>query len=80
MDLINDVEMLNFELECAIDNLWAVHCNMEEDQGANWQKTNNAIFSVYLRLDAIKTEIQAATNAAIEQQKKEGYYGGRLSV
>lgn len=80
MDLINDVEMLNFELECAIDNLWAVHCNMEEDQGANWQKTNNAIYSVYLSLNAIKNEIQAATDAAIQRQKKEGHNAGRASV
>lgn len=69
MDLINDVDMLNYELECAIDNLWAVHSNMEEDQGANWQKSNNAVFSVYLRLIAIKDEIHAVTNAAIEKQK-----------
>ena len=74
MDGINDVDMLNFELECAIDNLWAVHSNMEEDQGANWQKSNNAVFSVYLRLIAIKNELQSATNAAIENQK--GYSAG----
>lgn len=79
MDLVNYVEMLNFELECAIDNLWAVRSNMEEDQGANWQKSNNAVFSVYLRLVAIKDEIQAATNAEFEKRKN-GYNAGRTEV
>ena len=78
MDFINDVDMLNFELECAIDNLWAVHSNMEEDQGANWQKSNNAVFSVYLRLIAIKDEIHAVTNAAIEKHK--GKNAGKANV
>lgn len=72
MWLINEVDTLNFELECVIDNLWAVHGNMEEDQGANWEKTNNAVFSVYLQLKAIHDQIQAAIDTTIERQKSGG--------
>lgn len=45
-----DLEMITYDLECAIDNLAAVHLKMEEDGGANWQRMCNAIFSIYRQL------------------------------
>ena len=78
MDLISEMDALNFELECAIDNLWAVHGNMEADKGANWRNSNNAVFSVFMRLYSIKKEMRAAIDAAVEQQKNEGDKFGKV--
>lgn len=66
-DLINDVDMLTNELECATDNLVAVHSTMEEDGGANWQRRCNAVFSVYLQVCNIRERLDARTNQAIEE-------------
>lgn len=56
-DLIDDVNMLTNELEWALDNLEAVHTTMEEDEGANWQRRCNAVFSVYLQLHSIRERL-----------------------
>lgn len=69
MHLINEVDTLAFDLECAIDNLWAVHTSMEEDQGANWQKSANAVCSAILRLIDIKKSIQEAVRVEVEKQE-----------
>ena len=60
MSIINEVDELIFELECAIDNFWVVHTSIEEDQGVNWHKSANAVCSAILRLVDIKKAIQAA--------------------
>ena len=56
MRLLCDVDMLVFELECAIDNLHSVHTCAEEDGGVNWQLHCNSLFSAYLRLNDIHKE------------------------
>lgn len=68
MYLVNQADALSFELECAIDNLMAVHSFMEDDQGANWQKSANAVFSVFLRLRDINKELQEAVKIAATHQ------------
>ena len=68
-ELINDVGLLNNELEWAIDNLDAVHTTMEEDEGTNWQRRCNAVFSIYLQLCSIQKRIDASIDQAGREQR-----------
>ena len=61
-----DMELLEFELECALDNLGAVHTAME-DGGMNWQKLTNAVFSVECMLHDIHKRIEQRTEQAGEE-------------
>ena len=61
------MELLEFELECALDNLGAVHTAMEEDGGMNWQKLTNAVFSVECMLHDIHKRIEQRTEQAGEE-------------
>lgn len=65
MDRVHEISSLTNELEFALDNLSMVHNAMEEDGGANWQRSNNAVFSVYLQINSIWKQLDAATEAAI---------------
>lgn len=62
-----DMELPEFELECALDNLGAVHTAMEEDGGMNWQKLTNAVFSVECMLHDIHKRIEQRTEQAGEE-------------
>ena len=62
-----DMELLEFELECALYNLGAVHTAMEEDGGMNWQKLTNAVFSVECMLHDIHKRIEQRTEQAGEE-------------
>lgn len=53
-ELIVDMETMNFELECAIDNLSAVHTTMEADGAANWQRMCNAVYSACLQMRSLQ--------------------------
>lgn len=66
-ELINDVDMLTYELECATDNLAAIHSTMEKDEGANWQRYCNAVFSVYLQICNIRERLDVRTDQAIDE-------------
>lgn len=68
-ELINDVDMLTYELECAADNLLVVHSTMEEDGVANWQRRCNAVFSVYLQICNIRERLATRTTQAMEEQR-----------
>ena len=68
-ELINDVDMLNNELEWAMDALAAVHTTMEEDEGANWQRRCNAVFSVYLTVCSIRERLEETTAQAAEKMR-----------
>ena len=66
-ELINDVDMLTYELECATDNLAAVLRTMEVDGEENQQRQCNAVFSVYLQICNIRERLDARTNQALEE-------------
>ena len=74
MQCVHEISSLNDELEFALDNLSMVHNAMEEDGGANWQRSNNAVFSVYLQLNSICKQLNEVTESAImghaERKKK----------
>ena len=73
-DFLNDVDDLAFQLECAADNLVAVHSVMEDEGGANWERRCNAIFSTYLQLCNIQKALSCRVEqaAADERKRKEG--------
>lgn len=60
-----EVDTTNFELECTIDNLLAVHAAMEADGGANWQKHCNAVFACYLLLNGIHKQLDELTDQEV---------------
>ena len=74
MDCAHEISALNDELEFTLDNLSMLVSAMEEDGGANWRRSNNAVFSVYLQLISIHKRIDEITEAAIrgnaERKKK----------
>lgn len=59
-----DMELLEFELECALDNLGAIHSVMEEDGGTNWQKLTNAVYSAECMFHDIHKRIVQRTEQA----------------
>lgn len=74
LDFLNDVDDLAFQLECAVDNLVAVHSVMEDEGGVNWERRCNAIFSTYLQLCSIQKALSCRVEqaAADERKRKEG--------
>lgn len=68
-NLLNDVDMITFDLVCAIDNIAAVHTAMKEDGGANWQQMCNAVFSSYRQLCNIHDAFKLAIEQALEVEK-----------
>ena len=64
-----DMELLEFELECALDKkiVAPVISAMEEDGGMNWQKLTNAVFSVECMLHDIHKRIEQRTEQAGEE-------------
>ena len=67
-----DMSLLVFELECAVENLNAVHSQMEADGGANWQSLCNALYCTYSHLYNIKKEMQAEIDAAESSSLNDG--------
>ena len=68
-ELINDVDILNFELECVADNLSAIHSTMEADEGRNWQHLCNAVFSVCLHIQSIQERLDKRVDNAADALK-----------
>lgn len=59
----SELDEITFRLECAVDNLGAIHGAMEEDGGANPKIFCNAVFSAYLQLLSLKEELQQLSDA-----------------
>ena len=73
-DFINDMDVLIYEMECAVDNLSAVHMTMESDGGMNWQRMCNAVYSACLQLRAINDRMCDRSDLATQewqQQRKQ---------
>lgn len=71
MQCIQEVSGLTDELEFALDNLCMVHHAMEEDGGANWQTSNNAVFCVYLVMCNIAKRLSETTEQALYKRANE---------
>ena len=68
-DFLIAVDELAFELECAIDNLLAVHTVMESEEGASCEMRCNAVFSTYLQLRNIHAKL---TRCVYQETKSRG--------
>ena len=65
-DLINDVDALNIELDCAIDNLLTIHDAMAADEGRNWERLINAVYSVCLQFKSVQKQLDKRVNNAVD--------------
>ena len=66
-----NIETINIDLECLVDNLNAVHIAMEEDGGANWKSMCNAVYSAWRQLRCLQKELAAEIDTAYEEAYKQ---------
>lgn len=71
MNCLQEISSLTDELDFALDNLCMVHHAMEEDGGANWQVSNNAVFFVYLMTCDIVKRLNEITEQALAKRANE---------
>lgn len=69
-NFLNDVDDITIKLECALDNLAAVHTVMESEEGAHWEMRCNAIFSTYLQLRNIQAELIRYVDQVVTEERK----------
>lgn len=71
-EMITELDVLAYELECAIDNSYAVHTTMEADGGINWQRMCNAVYCAWLQMGDIQArmcDLSDQTTSKLREQK-----------